>query len=178
MSTRMTSKTIAMIETNVRILVRLAPRTASTRKDGARRTIDPAKDLHAMTHDQSPASALHLYPRNFTTHTHSSNETASKFAAPRIRRNFGCDFPSGFKKRTHAIQSRTGGANTEKTLRIVSNHNPCMTTEYASKALGHHCLEHYGDEIKALCPICHTGNVAASTLNLTGYAVNQAQQEM
>ena len=125
-----------MIEINVRIRVRLAPRIASTRKNGARRTIDPAKDLHAMTQDQSPASALQLFPRNFTTQMLRRTETASRFAAPRMRRHFGCDFASGFKKRTHAIPSRTGGENTEKTLRIVSNHNPCMIGEYASKALG------------------------------------------
>jgi hypothetical protein len=89
-----------------------------------------------MTQDQSPASALQLFARNFRTQTPRRTETASRFAAPRMRRHFGCDFVSGFKKRTHAVPTRTGGENTKKTLRMVSNHNPCMIGEYAIKALG------------------------------------------
>jgi hypothetical protein len=116
---------------NVRILVRRTPRIASTRKNGARRTIDPAKDLRAMTQDQSPASASQRYPRNFRTETLRRTETASRFAAPSIRRHLGCDFASGPKKRTHAISIKTGGENTDNTLRMVSN--PSMIGEYASK---------------------------------------------
>jgi hypothetical protein len=124
MSTRMTSKTIAITEMNVRILVRLAPRSASTRENGDSRTIDPAKDRHATTQDQSPASALQLFPKNFKAQTHRSNETASKFAAPRIRRDFGSECASAFKKRSHAIPSRKGGANTEQAQRMVNNNPP------------------------------------------------------
>jgi hypothetical protein len=108
-----------------------APRIASTRKNGARRTIDPVKDLQAMTQDQSPASALQWFPRNFRTETLRRTETASRFAAPSTRRHLGRDFASGSKKRSHAIPIKTGGENTENTLRIVNN--PFMIREYASE---------------------------------------------
>lgn len=134
MSTRMTSKTMAKTETNVRIRVRLAPRIASTRKNGAKRTIEPVKDLQAMTHDQSPASALQWYPKNFTTQTPKRTETASRFAAPRRLRHLGRSLlTSGFRKRIHAIPSKMGGENTENTLRMSSNHKPRMTREYPAK---------------------------------------------
>jgi len=84
-----------------------------------------------MTQDQSPASALQRFPRSFRTETLRRTETASRFAAPRIRRHMGCDFASGSKKRTHAIPIKTGCENTENTLRMASN--PSMIGEYASK---------------------------------------------
>jgi hypothetical protein len=136
MSTRMTSKTMAKTEMNVRIRVRLAPRIVSARKKGAKRTINPAKDLHAPTHDQSPAPALQWFPRNVTTQTMRRTETASRFAAPRTWRHLGRSLLApGFKKRTQPIPSKMGGDNTEHTLRMLNNHKPCMVGEYASKPL-------------------------------------------
>ena len=41
---------MAKTEMNVSIRVRLAPRIASTRKKGAKRTIELVKDRHEMTH--------------------------------------------------------------------------------------------------------------------------------
>ena len=89
-----------------------------------------------MTHDQSPASALQWFPRSFTTQTPKRAETAIRFAAPMTWRHLGRSLlASGFKKRTHPIPSKTGGDNRENTIKMLSNHKPCMVGEYASKPL-------------------------------------------
>lgn len=133
-STRTTSKTTAKTETNVKIRVRLAPKIESTRKYGAKRTIDLEKDLHGMTHDQSPVSTLQWIPRTITTQTMRRAETASRFAAPRTWRHFGRSLiASGFRKRAQAIPSRMGGETTDKVPRISNNHEPSIVGEYASK---------------------------------------------
>lgn len=134
MSTRITSKTMAMTAVNVRMRVRFAPIIASARRNGAKRTIEPAKDLHTITHDQSPASALQRYPRNFTTQITRSDEAANRFTAPRMRRHLGWGFVSSrSKKRAHAKASRKGGENIQKQPTIVNNHEASMMIEHANR---------------------------------------------
>lgn len=136
MPTRMTSKTIAKTERSDRIRVRLAPKIVSARKKGAERTINPAKDLHARTHDQSLASGLQLFPRNLTTQRPRRTETAIRFVAPRTCRHLGRPLLSlKFKKRTHAIPSNMGGENRQKELRVLNSHKPRISREYAGNLL-------------------------------------------
>ena len=136
MSTRITSNTMANIEINDRMRVRLAPKIASKRKTGASRTIHPAKDLQAITQDQSPASALQLFPKNFTVQTAKSAETAIRFAAPRIRHHFDCGVAASLlRKRDQANPRRKGGENKEKQPTRLNSHKPCMSGEMLADSM-------------------------------------------
>jgi hypothetical protein len=72
MSIARQSNAIASVAKDGRILILFRPKRQRRSKTGVRRRTKVVKLRHAITHDQSPASALQWRPRNLTITTNKS----------------------------------------------------------------------------------------------------------